>query len=187
MSDPVVVTILRTVKTGRETEFENEIQTFFDESESDPHTNGQFLIRPIGSAKNQFGILRSFDNESEMRAFYRSDNFARWNERVQPLVDGEPVRQRLHGLEAFFPTESDSHPPKWKMSIVTWMGVYPAVLLWSWLLGEMLSPLGMLFSTAIVTAIVVVTLSWAFMPVLVGLFHSWLHKTKNTEQVRNIP
>jgi antibiotic biosynthesis monooxygenase (ABM) superfamily enzyme len=107
--------------------------------------------------------------------FYESDLFRNWEERVSALVVGEPVRRRLHGLEAFFRETQRAPPPRWKMAIVTWIGVFPSVLLWSSLLPKVLSSLPSLAVVAIVNVFVVVTLTWGVMPLLTRIFAAWLH------------
>jgi antibiotic biosynthesis monooxygenase (ABM) superfamily enzyme len=91
------------------------------------------------------------------------------------MVVGEPVRRRLHGLEAFFRDTRHAPPPRWKMAVVTWMGVFPSVLLWSSLLPNALGGLPHLAVVAIVNVFVVVTLAWGVMPLLTRMFAGWLH------------
>jgi antibiotic biosynthesis monooxygenase (ABM) superfamily enzyme len=95
------------------------------------------------------------------------------------MVVGEPQRRRLHGLEAFFRDTKHGPPPRWKMAIVTWMGVFPSVLLWSSLLPNLLSGLPHLLVVAIVNVFVVATLAWGVMPLLTRFFAGWLQKNNN--------
>jgi antibiotic biosynthesis monooxygenase (ABM) superfamily enzyme len=92
---------------------------------------------------------------------------------TKDLVEGEAVMRPLHGLEAFF-QGTTTPPPRWKMAVVTWMGVFPSVLLWSKLLGPQLTGLPQVLATAVVTAVVVITLAWVIMPWLTKLLRPWL-------------
>jgi len=118
--------------------------------------------------------LRSFESEEASRRFYDSEVFHQWQERASDLVVGDSIVRRLHGLEAFF-RDSNHAPPRWKMAIVTWLGVFPAVLLWSSTLPPLLSGLPQLLIVAIVNVFVVVTLTWGVMPLLSKFFAGWLH------------
>lgn len=71
-------------------------------------------------------------------------------------------------------------PPRWKMAIVTWLGVFPAVLFWSWLLSTRLY---MLHPIAI-TILVVASLTWAIMPRLTGVLRPWLNKAAGDAYLR---
>src|SRR5690606_3814272 len=89
------------------------------------------------------------------------------------VAEAEYERRDLHGLEAFFRGEHGP-PPRWKMAVVTWLGVFPCVALWSRLLHPVLQGLPSLLITACVSAAVVVTLAWGVMPLLTKLARPWL-------------
>ncbi len=69
----------------------------------------------------------------------------------------------MHGLETFFRDPQHAPPPRWKMAIVTWLGVFPSVALWSSTLPKVLTGLPSLVVMAIVNVFVVVTLAWVVM------------------------
>src|SRR5213592_4383929 len=85
------------------------------------------LAPPPGSESRQYGILRTFAEEKERDAFYASDMFKKWEEKARTLTEGEPVYRQLHGLEAWF--RSPNSPPRWKMSIATFLGVFPTAMI----------------------------------------------------------
>jgi antibiotic biosynthesis monooxygenase (ABM) superfamily enzyme len=65
------------------------------------------------------------------------------------------------------------------MAIVTWLGVFPTVVVWSNVLSRVLGNLPWLLVMAIINAAVVATLTWGVMPLLTGLLADWLRpKTK---------
>jgi len=173
----VHVAVTRQVKRGREAEFEQALREFAFESLREPGTTGVHLIEPApGTNGCEYGILRSFDSEEASRRFYDSEVFHEWQERASDLVVGDSIVRRLHGLEAFF-RDSKQAPPRWKMAIVTWLGVFPSVLLWSSTLPQFLGGLPHVLIVAIVNVFVVVTLAWAVMPLLSKLFAGWLHSS----------
>jgi len=184
MTQQVHVAVTRTVKPGCEEEFETSIRTFFANALKDSPTSGALLLMPFpGSYSRTYGILRSFPTEKDRQAFYQSDLFHKWEEAVKPLVEGDYARQNLHGLEAFFANPAlVRHPPRWKMAIVTWAGVWPAVYVVSLLIGSRLVGLGNWFATGVATFLVVVILTWGVMPVLTRLVRPWL--TSSTERWR---
>lgn len=170
----VHVAVLRKIRLGREAEFEAQIAAFFNEAARQPGVCGAYLIRPIaGSDAREYGILRAFESEAAMRRFYASDVYARWQQAVRPLVEGEPQKQTLHGLEAFF-RGSEAEPPVWKMAVLTWIGVNPAVYIFSSAVPRVVPGLPALLTYLLVNALVVASLAWVFMPVLTRLFSRWL-------------
>ena len=180
MKKPVHVAITRKVKPGCESEFEGAIERFFKESEKINGSLGAQLIRPLpGNQSNNYGILRSFANDKDRDDFYQSDQFREWEQSVKPLVEPGYTRQEieLHGLEAFFSNPNIiRHPSRWKMAIVTWMGVWPTVLLISLLISPHLMGLPIWIAIGIDTVLVVATLTWAVMPILTRLMRPWLLK-----------
>jgi antibiotic biosynthesis monooxygenase (ABM) superfamily enzyme len=168
MKKPVHVAITRKVKPGCESEFEGAIERFFKESEIINGSLGAQIIRPLpGNKSSTYGILRSFASDKDRDEFYRSDQFRKWDQTVRPMVEPGYTRQEieLHGLEAFFSDPSAiSHPQRWKMAVVTWMGVWPTVFLISLLITPYFIGLPMWIAIGIDTLLVVLALTWAVMP-----------------------
>ena len=103
MNEPIHVAVVRTVKPGCEAEFQQALREFFQTSFAHGGVLGAtMIVPPPGSDSREFGILRTFADEKERDAFYKSPMFEAWKARVAPLTEGEPVYRQLHGLEAWF-------------------------------------------------------------------------------------
>jgi len=169
----VHIAILRKVRPGKHEAFERALQDFFGAAAREHGVDGAHLIRPLpGRDDREYGILRSFASDADMRHFYASDLYRRWQDTVAPLVEGEPCKRELHGLEAFF--REDQAPPAWKMALLTWVGVNPAVYLFSELVSLVFGELPILWGLLLVNVFVVASLTWFFMPLLTRLFRRWL-------------
>jgi antibiotic biosynthesis monooxygenase (ABM) superfamily enzyme len=172
---PIHVAITRRVKPGREADFEAALLRFFQQTMFAPGVLGAQVVRPASDSipPFEYGVLRTFESEAARDAFYASEQFAAWDAEVEPLLCGDHYERRnLHGLEAFF--RGQGAPPRWKMGLLTWTGVFPSVLLWTTLFKPVLPMLPHLLGTALVTVAVTITLTWAVMPLLTRLFHGWL-------------
>lgn len=170
------VAITRRVRPGRESEFESRVQEFFHRAEQVDGTTGAYLLRPVpGSSSNEYGILRSFESEAARERFYASPEYAEWNQCVGELVEGPPTRRPLHGLEAFFRAAGETAPPPaWKMAILTWIAVNPAVYIFAKGVPSVVPGLPFLVEFSLVNAFVVALLTWGFMPLLTRLAARWL-------------
>lgn len=178
--EAVHVAILRIVKPGREQEFERLVHQFFKDAASQPGVCGAYLIRPFtGAHSREYGILRSFATVDDRQRFYASDLYSKWNEAVVSLVEGPPRRQELHGMEAFFRDGTAAPPPRWKMAIVTWMGVNLAVYVFSNAIPTVIPGMPMLLSLLLVNAFVVASLTWILMPMLTKIFDGWLRSSRS--------
>lgn len=170
---PVHVAITRRVKPGCEAEFQKELREFFQASFDHGGVLGaSMLTPPPGSESREFGILRTFASEAERDAFYAWSVFKAWDERARMMTEGEPEYRHLTGLEAWF--RSPRPPPRWKMAVVTLLGVYPVSLFFGFLLAPHLTALPPWLSALIISALIVVSLTWAVMPLLTRLLRRWL-------------
>lgn len=173
-TDETHVAVLKTVRPGREAEFESLVEQFLREASAIPRSGHAHMIRPApGSHSRNYGFIRTFATERDRDDFYNSDFYRRWDERIAPLAEGGTVRRNIHGLEAFF-RESGPAPPRWKMALLTWLGVTPTVYLFALAVGALLPQMPAILQTSIVTAAAVAILSWLIMPPLVRLFDRWL-------------
>ena len=173
MNEPIHVAVVRTVKSGCEAEFQQALREFFQTSFAHGGVLGAtMIVPPPGSDSREFGILRTFADEKERDAFYKSPMFEAWQTRVASLTEGEPVYRQLHGLEAWF--RSPAPPPRWKMAVATYFGVLPVVILLSLTLGPAISSWHFLFNHMVFNLCVVALLTWIVMPLVTRALDSWL-------------
>jgi uncharacterized protein len=185
MDEPIHIAITLRVRKSHVAEFQRALADFAHRSLAEPGARGvQCLYPPPGSASTDYGILRSFASASERDAFYGSSLFKDWLAEIQPMVEGKSSQQQLSGLEAWFRDGQEPLPPRWKMALLTW----PAVWLVSMLVRAVVAPalgpeLPQVFESGVVTAGVVMILTWVAMPFLVRIARPWLHpKSKNPQR-----
>lgn len=171
---PVHIAITRRVRPGREAEFQAALREFFQSSfEHSAVLGASMLVPPPGSDSREFGILRTFRNHEEREAFYNSELFKAWEARASQLTEGEPEYRELTGLEAWF--RAPVPPPRWKMAVVTFIGVYLLTLVLTLVVRPWIQPLPLLIANALFNLLVVGGLTWGVMPLLTRLFRRWLH------------
>jgi uncharacterized protein len=184
MDEPIHIAITLRVRQSHVAEFERALADFARQSMAEPGARGvQCLYPPPGSDSTEYGVLRSFASAADRDAFYRSVLFNDWLARIEPLVEGRSTRRQLHGLEAWFRDGEAPTPPRWKMALLTW----PAVWFASTLMRAIFAPaLGanvpQVLEAGIVTAGVVLTLTWVAMPVLVKIARPWLRPDSKDPQ-----
>lgn len=172
---PIHIAITRRVRPGCEVEFQAALREFFQTSFAhDGVLGASMLTPPPGSDSREFGILRTFASETKRDAFYESPMFKAWEDRARTLTEGEPECRQLHGLEAWF-RSPHSPPPRWKMALVTLLGVYPVSLLIGVTLSSTLKKLPLPLNLLVVSAIIVTMLTWVVMPLITRLLHGWLN------------
>ena len=175
---PIHIAITRRVRAGCEAQFQQALREFLQTSFGHGGVQGaSMLTPPPGSDSREYGILRSFANEADRDAFYDSPMFKAWDERAKTLTEGEPVYRQLHGLEAWFRSPHNP-PPRWKMAVATFLGVFPVAMVLNLTLGPVIRSLPFLISNAVFNACVVALLTWVVMPLVTRILHRWLQATE---------
>ena len=186
MSTPIYMATIRRIKPGAEAEFQEILRKFFQSSLEHPGTLGAHMIDPPpGSDSREYGILRAFANEKTRDQFYASPFFAEWEKQVDPLCEEPAVRRMVTGLEAWF--RNPNPPPRWKMALLTWIGVWPVSIVIAALLMPFFAPIQSTFSIANIAfngtmALgIVLVLTWILMPTLTWMARSWLYPQPHKE------
>ncbi|HEY5754005.1 MAG TPA: antibiotic biosynthesis monooxygenase [Chthoniobacterales bacterium] len=177
MSEPIHIAITRRVRKAHVAEFERALADFASRSLAEPGARGvHCLYPPPGSASTEYGILRTFASTVDRDAFYESALYKDWLARIEPMVEGEASYRQLTGLEAWFRDPHGRVPPRWKMALLTWMAVWPVSMLVPAILVPLLGPnVPKVLTSGVVSAGIVIILTWVAMPLLVKLAHPWLH------------
>ena len=176
---PIHIAISRRVRPGCEAEFQAALREFLQTSFADGGVQGASMLTPTpGSDSREYGILRTFANEQERDAFYASPMFKAWEERAKTLTEGEPVYRPLTGLEAWF--RSPNPPPRWKMAVATFLGVFPTAAILSLTLGPAIGRWPFILRSVVFNASMVALLTWLVMPLITRALHGWLHRDPDT-------
>lgn len=177
-TDSVTVSITRTAKSGCEAAFERALHDFVQRSLTLPGQMGVHVMRPApGSNSREYGIIRKFANRDALEAFRLSPEYLEWNQMAVDLTEGSGRVEELSGLESWFtlPGAALRPLPKWKMAVVTVLGVYPTSLLLGETVGRWTRNWPLLLSVLVFAAVMVALLTWVVMPLLSRLLHTWLH------------
>ena len=146
---------------------------------------GGHLIPPEASGSGSYQMLFAFDSELHLQAWTRSGERRVWLERIAEVTYGEDATRVLTGMEGWFTlpaSDTRRPPPRHKMALVTWLGIFPLVLLLSKLIGPWLAPVSPVLSVMVVTALVTIVMTWWLMPRLVRLFAGWLYPKASASQ-----
>lgn len=176
---PIHVAITRRVRPGCEADFQSALREFFQTSFAHGGVLGAtMIVPPPGSDSSEFGILRTFADEKERDAFYASPLFQEWERKCEPLTESGSWKSRpLHGLEAWFRSPHNP-PPKWKMAVATFLGVFPLAMLLNLTLGPLIREWHFVARNAVFNAFVVTLLAWVVMPIVTRLLRGWLQPQK---------
>src|SRR5277367_2129760 len=178
MAGPVTVAVMRTVKEGQESAFEEALHAFVERSLSQTGQMGVHIIRPArGSLSRQYGIVRKFSSHETLVAYRESAEYRSRVQIAEAMTEGPVKVEELNGLESWFtPQGSLLRPlPKWKMAMITFGCVYTITAILTWTIVPPMRGWPFLVRNAAYNVMVVSSLTWGAMPIMTRVFYRWLH------------
>lgn len=172
--EPVKIVFERRVRPGAEPQFEQWAHSFMTTAWRFPGLQGSSVFN-FNSTGNYFVLLR-FASQPYLENWRSAPEVLALCQQVDTISSIIDPQQIKTGLETWFAVPSRSVtpavPPRWKMALVTWLALFPQVVILSLLIP---SALPMLIRVALLTAVAVAMLTWLVMPHLSGLLHAWLY------------
>ena len=172
--EPVTVMVERAVAPGREKDFEAWLGELLAAAESYPGFLGSGVLRPHRAGESWHIVYRFADPGSQQRC-EASPERAEWLARGDELMEERAVH-RVTGLETWFtlPGRSDPAPPRWKMALVVFAAVYPIALTVNVLVLPHVAGWAVPLKVALLSGIMVPTMTWVVMPTLTRVLRRWL-------------
>ena len=166
------------VKPGSEAALEEVAQATLKAASTFPGFAGGNLLQPApGAANAEWQLLVQFTTPAQLRAWQSSALCHSWKARSDALTVG-PARVRgIHGLEGWVASagrDGASPPPKWKIALVTMLGIDPTIRLVPALLAPVVGAWPPWLGSLAVTSVVMVLMTWLVMPFLTQVFKRWL-------------
>ena len=180
----VTVLISRNVKAGCEVDFERVTQTLMRVAERFEGFLGAQLVRPGEDPDvedTMYHVVLAFDHQDHLQAWHDSAERQLGLAATAPFIEGPASFKPMVGMGLWFRTAQPS-PPRWKVAVVTWLGICPVVYLLFLLLGDLLSPWSLLPRTVVLTVAVVVLMTWVVAPQLTKVFRPWLLSSRSRPQ-----
>jgi uncharacterized protein len=175
---PITVLVTRRVLPGKAAEFEALMDGMTGTAKQFPGHLSCYQIKPGAGGDRTYHALFAFDNKASLQAWLDSAERAYWLKRIAAVTFGDNSTRILCGLEGWFALpaqETRAPPPRYKMAMLAWSGIFPLVLVLTSVVGPALRPIGTIPSVLVITFLVVVCMTWAVMPVLTRLMAWWLY------------
>ena len=185
-SEAVTIVISRTVRRGYEDVFERTVREWIPRSVAFPGHQGALLLHPpVGG--QEYGAVLRFRSLGQWREFQESAEYRAFLDNIAPFLDEPPRVDAVTGLEAWFRSPgARRQPSRWKMAIVTWVGVCLTVGVLGVLLGPSMSNWSWFARLLAMNAAVVAALTWIVMPPLVWIANGWLRTTRSDSKDRDV-
>lgn len=174
--DPsVTVLVTRTVREGREADYEAWVEGVAAAARRFPGHRGLNLVRPRDDSRSYTLVFR-FDTAAQLEAWETSPERLAWVERAAELCVDTRV-QRLTGMEGWFETPGAGAPapPRWKMVAVSFGVAFPTMQALQLTLGPWLTPLPAPARGAVLGLGMVLFMTYVAMPAVTRRLAGWLY------------
>ena len=175
-----ITTVVRHfIKKDKLLEFENWTKGINERAKQFKGFQGLTRIPPpVGS--NEYITLFKFSSVDALQKWMDSSERKTEISKLNVLSEKEMILGQTEGIDFWFDAPEKKKaipPPKWKMSILTWLAVFPGVVLLSKFYHGLFPNLPSIILTLFVTLTLVPMLTWMLMPNIVKLFRNWLFKS----------
>jgi uncharacterized protein len=170
----VTLSVTRRPRPGQQAAFESWIHDVIEATSAFPGHQGASVVRPA-PGRPEYLILVRFATPADLQRWRSSEACREWVAKADAISEGPAEVRELHGLEAWFEGNSAAAPPRWKMAVLTWIAIYPALILVSLALAPVLGTWPMPLRLLLMTLILVPLMTWVLMPALARAARRWLH------------
>lgn len=174
---PLTVVVSRRVRKGQQEAFEALSSQMTERASRFPGYLGTAMFRPASPDDPEYRIVFKFRDRETLTAWEESEERAELLEQIESLLVRPSEREVTSGIVTWFTLPGQNPvqpPPKWKMTIVSWLALYPAVTLVFVIFGDLLAKVPLLLRTMIVTIVVMALMSYVLMPRMTKWFKFWL-------------
>ena len=180
--EPVTLVFSFTVKKGKEKEFEEWAHEITEAGKQFGGHLGSSWIRTPNTATN-YTVIIKFVDITDSNKWLRSSIRKRLLKKVYPLIkEDKPNRlQKITGLETWFTLPGSvtiKPPPRWKMVIMTMIGIYPIGFIYQAYLVSYFKLLPLLLRPFALSLLLTPILTYLVMPQLTKVFRNWLYPEK---------
>jgi uncharacterized protein len=170
--------IHRRANPGQEAHYERLVRGMLAACSSSPGYLFSTVIPPRMDGE-EFHIVQCFSTQAALDIWRNSKEAAEWHERLRHVSDHDPEYRVFNTTDLWFSAtglEGQKQPARWRMAVVTWMGIFPLASLAVAFLFPLLTALPFILRMMILTMLIVFAMYWIVMPRLLRWLAWWLKR-----------
>ncbi len=179
MENNYTVVVSHFIKQDKKEDFEQALKQVIEKAKTYKGYEGIETIQVNNTEGNKYILLVRFNTQENYQAWATSNTRKTWSQQLKNYhIKNSKVRYQ-EGLEFWFslPQMPVAQPPKkWKMAILTWMVIYPMVLLLSNLAAIYMDFAPLFLRMLLVSMLLVSLMTYFIMPKITTLFAFWIYK-----------
>jgi antibiotic biosynthesis monooxygenase (ABM) superfamily enzyme len=178
--EPVTVVVTRRARRGREALLEAWLHDVIGVTSRFAGYQGSTVLRPEPGSRGSHVLVFRFASFDDLHGWQTSDARSEWLAKAADFTEEVEVRTQ-EGLEPFFDLPSQralggsAPPPRWKMAVLTWVGLYPLVVGIGYASGPFVGELPFALAVAPQTMLSVALMAWLVMPWATRMASRWLY------------
>jgi hypothetical protein len=178
----VTVLVSRRVKQGHEAAFEQASAAMTVAARPFPGYLGGQLVQPDPEGdteeSNLYHTVFAFDTTDHLQAWQTSPERTACLQAIALHTLSSSKLREVSGLGHWFtPPTGAAHqpPPRWKVAVITWLGIFPTVYLLFLTVAPLLASWPLLPRVMVITMLVVVLMTWLVAPRLTAWLKPFLY------------
>lgn len=183
-AQPVRRIVRRLAKPNCGSAFEALVRGMFIEMQNYSGFLGAEIIHPA-TPLDEYQFIIRWASQKDLDVWDASVAHAQWLQRLGDVAEGDPEYRLLSGFEAWFSPAAIpgvKTPSRLKMALISWIGIFPTVVLLQVTIAPLISGWPFLLQIASFTALIIAVMTWLVMPVLTRLFRPLLLSHAKTKK-----
>jgi antibiotic biosynthesis monooxygenase (ABM) superfamily enzyme len=182
-AEPVNVVVSYTVKPGKEKVFERTIHQTINAAHN---YTGHLGATVIKDDDRRYHLIYRFSGHELLNKWLQSDERKQFLDKISGFVEDKVIEvQKITGFETWFKAPAEAHtasPPRWKMLLLTFLGAYPVVVLFQFLIAPHILKWNLFLRSLMFPIVILTTMTYLVMPVLTRWFRGWLYKPATSKK-----
>ena len=178
-SDEVTVVWSRRAKPGCEAALGNVIDRLAKAMAKAPGYEGVAILRPQPGHPSIYTMVAHFASQADLDTWVSSEDRGRLYAEAEEVSVGGLDVQQAAGLEAWFQMPGQPlvvPPPRYKMAVITWVALFPLLVLANLIATALLSHTPPLVRLIPVSVVLIALMTWVVMPQMTKWFRFWLYR-----------
>lgn len=176
--DPISLVIRRRIRPGREARYEALVSDVGRVLAQMPGFLGSGVVRPAPGQRD-YTLIARFASASAAGTWENSAERAEWLRQLEEVVEEQVSFEKQPGMELWFSAPEAPpapQPPRWKTAVLILCVLFPVSQALNFLLGPHLAAWPQLLRALLTTILVVILMTYVFMPWATRLAGPWLRR-----------
>lgn len=176
--EEVTVVWSRRAKPGCQAALESVIERLAKAMATAPGYEGVVSLRPQAGHPPIYTMVAHFASQADLDTWVSSEIRGRLYAEAEGVSVGGLNVQQAAGLEGWFQMPGQPivvPPPRYKMAIITWVAIFPLLVLANLIATPLLSRVSPLVRVLPVSVVLIALMTWVVMPRMTKWFRFWLY------------